>query len=156
LANTYLILDNIRSAENVGSLFRTADAAGVEKIFLIGYTPAPIDKFNRPNQKVKKASLGAEQTVDWESVSSLSRLINKLKKQGVMIIGLEQSPGAANYKNLKLQRPWALIVGNEVEGIAKKNLTHCDQVIEIPMSGSKESLNVSVAAGVALFRLRDR
>jgi 23S rRNA (guanosine2251-2'-O)-methyltransferase len=155
LANTYLILDNIRSAENVGSLFRTADAAGVKKVFLVGYTPAPLDQFDRPNNKIKKASLGAEQTVEWESVSSLPRLITKLKKQGVMVIGLEQSPSAVNYKKFKPRAPWALIVGNEVEGISKKSLMHCDQVIEIPMSGSKESLNVSVAAGVALFRLRD-
>lgn len=151
-----LILHNIRSAHNVGSIFRTADAAGVSKIFLTGYTPAPTDRFGRPQKEIAKTALGAEQTVAWEHRASLAPLMATLRKEGVMIAALEQSDNSVDYKTFTPKPPFALLMGNEVEGIDVRTLKKCDAVIEIPMCGAKESLNVSVAAGIALFRLLDR
>ncbi len=147
----YLILDNIRSTYNVGAILRTADGAGVSKVYLVGVTPAPTDKFNRANSRIAKSALGAEKSVPWESVKSLSSLIKKLKKQGVQIIALEQDERSVNYKKFKPQWPCVLILGEETEGIPKNILKLCDEIIEIPMKGSKESLNVSVATGVCVF-----
>lgn len=147
----YLILDNIRSTYNVGAILRTADGAGVSKVYLVGVTPAPTDKFGRTNSKITKAALGAEKSVAWESVKSLSALIKKLQKQGVQIIALEQDERSVDYKKFKPQWPCALILGEETGGIPKSILKSCDNIIEISMRGSKESLNVSVATGVAIF-----
>ncbi len=148
-----LILHNIRSAHNVGAIFRTADGAGVDKIYLTGYTPAPVDQFKRPNGEIKKTALGAEETVAWEKQEDISELITELKKSGVQIWALEQADKSVNYREVKLTAPMALIVGNETEGIEPEILNLCDQVIEIPMRGIKESLNVAVATGIALFHL---
>ncbi len=149
----YLILDNIRSNFNVGSLFRIADCAGVSKVFLCGYTPAPLDKFGRENKELKKVSLGGDEFLLWEKVFSVSRLLTKMKKQGIKIVSLEQSEDSIDYKKFKPKYPLALIVGNEVDGVSKKILKISDEKIEIPMSGKKESLNVAVATAVALFRI---
>jgi tRNA G18 (ribose-2'-O)-methylase SpoU len=152
-----VILNNIRSSENVGSIFRTADAAGVEKIILCGYTPAPTDRFGRKNTKLSKAALGAEEFVKWEKVKSLKSASLKVKKEGCKIIGVEQSPKSIDYRKIKkscLSTPasdFALVFGNEVSGLSKKDLELCDMVAEIPMKGKKESLNVAVAAGIVLF-----
>jgi len=145
----YLILDNIRSRENVGSIFRTADGAGVSKIYLCGITPQP------PHPKIEKASLGAENFVPYEYIRNTWRVVTALKKDGVAILGLEQAKDSVNLFNFKLSgnKSWAIIVGNEVNGISPKILKYCDKVVEIPMSGKKESLNVSVAVGVALYQL---
>lgn len=148
-----LILHNIRSAENVGSILRTADAVGVERVYLCGITPAPIDRFGRPNTKVLKASLGAENSVAWEERSDVYELVHELKKEGRQILALEQSPRSIDYKEVKMKKNPVLIVGNEVEGIEEKLLMLCDSVCEIPMRGTKESLNVSVAAGIVLYAL---
>lgn len=148
-----LALHNIRSVYNVGAIFRTADAAGVTKIYLCGYTPAPIDRFGRARKDVAKAALGAEKTVAWESVESLTELVLKLKKEKFEILALEQDKKSVNYTEAKLKNKNLLILGEEVSGIEKEILKKCDQVLEIPMKGKKESLNVSVAAGVALFGL---
>jgi 23S rRNA (guanosine2251-2'-O)-methyltransferase len=148
-----LALHNIRSVYNVGAIFRTADAVGVSKIYLCGYTPAPIDRFGRARMDIAKAALGAEKTVAWESVEDVKKLIKQLKKQKYHILALEQSSGSINYKKAKLEKKNLLILGEEVKGIESKILNLCDQILEIPMRGSKESLNVSVAAGVALFGL---
>lgn len=147
----YLILHNIRSAHNVGAIFRTADAAGVTKIFLTGYTPVPSDRFGRVQKEIAKTALGAERSIPWERVSRIVPLMTRLKKEGVTIVGLEQSPRAVDYRSYAPSYPLALIVGNEVRGIAPALLKHTDAVVEIPMHGAKESLNVSVATGVALF-----
>lgn len=148
----YLILHNIRSAENVGSMFRTADAFGVKKIFLTGYTPAPIDRFKRPVSKITKTALGAEKTVSWEKCD-IAEIVSKLKKDGTRIVALEQSARSVPLFSYKVLSSCALMVGNEVDGIEKEVLALCDDIVEIPMQGEKESLNVAVAAGVALYAL---
>ncbi len=148
-----LILPDIRSAQNVGSLFRTADACGIECIYIVGITPAPTDQFGRFNSAIAKTALGAEKTVSWQKVATLAPLLNKLRKAGVQTIAIEQSETAIDYKKVKVQLPVAFIVGNEVDGLPKNILDKVDIVTEIPMKGSKESLNVSVAGGIALFRI---
>lgn len=151
-AELHLIIHDIRSAHNVGSLFRTADALGVSKIFLTGYTPTPTDRFGRKDQKIAKVSLGAEETVVWEK-REIHELIQELKKEGMQVVALEQAKGATLLDSYTPKGGTALIVGNEVEGVPEDVLEAADQVVEIPMLGSKESLNVSVAAGIALYAL---
>jgi 23S rRNA (guanosine2251-2'-O)-methyltransferase len=154
--NSILILDNIRSTHNVGAIFRTADAVGVSLIYLVGYTPAPVDRFGKMRSDVAKSALGAEQTVPWKQVKSISGLITSLKKKGYCIVALEQSSNSISYTKVKRlvgKKPIALIVGNEVDGVSEKTLTKCDIVMELPMRGIKESLNVSVATGIALYEL---
>lgn len=148
-----LILHDIRSTHNVGSMFRTADAAGVSKIFLTGYTPTPVDTFGRARSDIAKVALGAEKTIPWEYYRNPLAAINKLKKEKVNIVAIEQDPNAVDYKKVKVKYPVAFLVGNEVGGISKNLLKKCDVIAEIPIRGKKESLNVSVAIGVALFRI---
>jgi tRNA G18 (ribose-2'-O)-methylase SpoU len=148
-----VLLHDIRSTHNVGSMFRTADAAGVCKIYISGYTPLPVDKFKRPRKDIAKVALGAEKTVPWEYVADPKALAKKLKKSKWQIVGLEQAPYSVDYKKVKAKSPLLFIVGNEVEGIEKGMLDLCDVIAEIPMLGEKESLNVSVAFGIALFRM---
>jgi tRNA G18 (ribose-2'-O)-methylase SpoU len=152
---SFLILHDIRSAHNVGSLFRTADAAGVAKIFLTGYTPAPLDRFKRPNKEIAKTALGAEKSVPWQK-SSWAECLDFLHAEGAFIVALEQDKRAVSYRNFKTTFPFALVLGNEVDGISSDVLNDCDAVVEIPMHGSKESLNVAVAGGIALFTLLER
>jgi tRNA G18 (ribose-2'-O)-methylase SpoU len=147
-----LILHDIRSTHNVGSIFRTADAVGISKIYITGYTPAPTDRFNRPVHEITKVALGAEKNIPWEKVSILD-CIKTLKKGGFQIIAIEQDKNSVDYKKIKPKFPAAFVLGNEVGGISKDVLKLCDVVAEIPMIGGKESLNVSVAGGVALFRI---
>lgn len=150
-----LILHNIRSNHNVGSIFRTADGAGVSKVYLSGYTPAPLDQFKRVNSEIAKTALGAEQSVEWEKREDITNLITELKKAGYQIWALEQNEKSINYKDAKISGKTALIVGNEVSGVEPEVLNLCDQIVEIPMCGAKESLNVAVATGVAIFKLLD-
>ena len=149
----YLILHNIRSAQNVGSIFRTADACGISKIFLSGYTPKPIDRFGREVKAISKTALGAEKNIPWGYYPQIGLVMKKLKKEGVEIIAIEQDEKSVDYKKLKLKKDTAFILGNEVKGISKQLLSKCDKIAEIPMKGKKESLNVSVTAGVFLFRV---
>ncbi len=162
-----VILDNIRSLHNVGSIFRTADAVGTEKLYLCGITPAPADRFGAVPGALAKVALGAEKTVAWEKVASTSRLITKLKKEGFTIVALEKTPDSIPYSEYRSQIPrlrddkktkvdtqkLALILGAEVDGISPAILKKCDTVIEIPMQGIKESLNVGVAFGIAAYHL---
>jgi len=148
-----LILNDIRSVENVGAMFRTADAAGIDKIYLTGYTPTPLDRFGRKRNDMAKSALGAEEYVAWEQQKIVLPLLKKLKKEGFTIVGIEQNPKAIDYKKVKLTSKNVFIVGTEVTGIPKNILNECDIIAEIPMRGKKESLNVSVATGVALFRM---
>ena len=148
-----LILNDIRSVENVGAIFRTADAVGINKIYLCGYTPTPLDRFGRKRKDIAKSALGAEEFVAWEQKKSISALITKLKEQGFQIIAIEQDEKSIDYKKVKLKNKNAFIVGTEVTGIPENILNKCDVVAEIPMKGKKESLNVSVALGVAIFRI---
>lgn len=148
-----IILPEIRSALNVGSIFRTADACGVGKIYLVGYTPAPRDSFGRVNKEIAKTALGAEQNIPWEKAGNISKLITRLKKDGFYIIAVEQSPNSVDYKQIKPKEKTAFIFGNEVSGLAKSILVKCDVIAEIPMRGEKESLNVAVSVGIALYRI---
>ncbi len=149
-----LVLDNIRSSHNVGSIFRTADGAGVARGFLCGYTPCPTDKFKRPNKEIAKTALGAEKIVSWEHFPSTLDAIYHLKPKDYNLIALEQAESSVDYRQVKLKTKNAVILGNEVGGISPEVLASCDVVAEIPMNGQKESLNVAVAAGVILFALR--
>ncbi len=154
---TVVILNNVRSNENVGSIFRTSDAAWVSRIILCGYTPTPLDRFGRDNKALIKASLGAEKFVEWQRVETLEEAVEKLKIKKFKIIGIEQNKRALNYKklrsNLKRSDRLAFVFGNEVTGLSKADLNLCDLVSEIPMRGKKESLNVAVALGIVLFSL---
>lgn len=146
-----VILLNIRSVENVGAMFRTADAVGIDKIYLVGYTPTPLDRFGRKRGDMVKSALGAEEYVPWEQVQNISILINKLKKSGFQIIAIEQDKNSINYKKVKPKDKNAFIVGPEVAGIPTSVLKKCDMIAEIPMHGKKESLNVATSLGVVLY-----
>lgn len=153
-----VILDDIRSGHNVGSIFRTADALGIDKIYLAGFTPAPEDKFGRINKEIAKVALGAEKAVNWEATKKISAIIKKLKTEKYKVIAVEQRVGAKDYKDFKFGEssadcPTAFIFGNEIIGLSEKILSVCDEVVQIPMRGKKESLNVSVAFGIALSRI---
>ncbi len=152
-----VILHNIRSTHNVGSIFRTADAAGCEKIYLCGITPAPRDRFGRVNEKIRKVALGAENWVEWEKIDETGRLIKKLKKDGYKILAVEQSRRSVPYQKIKLTKKdlaeTALILGNEIKGLPTSVLRLADKILEIPMRGKKESLNVAVAFGIVIFNL---
>lgn len=146
-----VILHNIRSAHNVGSVFRTADGAGVSKLYLTGCTPAPIDRFGRMQPQVAKTSLGASETVAWEQYDSIATCMKKLKEDGVAIVVVEQLPHAVDYRTYTQNGDVAFLFGNEVDGVSEDIAKHADSIIAIPMHGKKESLNVSVAAGIVLF-----
>ncbi len=143
----FVICDNVRSLENVGSIFRTADALGVTKIFLCGISGTP------PEQKISKTALGAEKVIPWEYYKQTWRLLEKLKKEGVMIVALEQDKKSIDIKHFVPKFPLALIVGHEVKGISPKTLSKADAIVHLPMLGEKESLNVSVAFGVAGYHI---
>jgi tRNA G18 (ribose-2'-O)-methylase SpoU len=150
---TILILPDIRSAVNVGAIFRTADAVGIDKVYLVGVTPRPNDQFGRVQKDIAKSALGAETWIPWEYKEKILPLINKLKKDGYKIVALEQDKEAIDYRKYKTPQKMAFILGPEVAGLDKNVLKLCDRVVEIPMYGKKESLNVSVACGIALFRI---
>jgi tRNA G18 (ribose-2'-O)-methylase SpoU len=147
------ILVDIRSAFNVGSIFRTADAAGVSKIYLAGYTPTPIDRFGRARRDLAKVALGAEKTVPWEYVKSAATLVAALRKEDFKIIAVEQSENSVDYRTVSIIGPTAILFGSEVEGLSKELFQAADIICEIPMRGEKESLNVSVAFGIVLFQI---
>ncbi|MFA5062429.1 MAG: RNA methyltransferase [Patescibacteria group bacterium] len=142
-----LVIPNIRSGHNVGAMFRTADGAGVDKIYLTGYTPCP------PHPQVDKVSLGAEKSVSWQYFKQAGRLLKQLKKEGYNIVALEHTKTSKDIFKWKPKFPIALIVGNEKTGVTKSLLKYCDEAVEIPMKGKKTSLNVSVAAGIAIYRI---
>jgi tRNA G18 (ribose-2'-O)-methylase SpoU len=142
------ILHNIRSVHNVGSIFRTADGLGVEKLYLSGYTPEPIDRFGRKRNKFSKVSLGAEDTVGWESVDDVLSLINELQAEGVSVVACEPTSEAVDINNVSLPGDVCLVFGNEVDGIPEEVIDRCDQVVKVTMQGVKSSLNVSVSFGI--------
>jgi 23S rRNA (guanosine2251-2'-O)-methyltransferase len=143
-----LMLHNIRSMWNVGSMFRTADAAGIEKIILSGYTATP------PRKEIDKTALGAQETVLWEYHADPLEALSAMKKSGLRIFALEITEGSRSYTSLDHGVfPLCLVVGNEVEGLENELLALCDEVLEIPQFGTKHSLNVAVAAGIALFEM---
>jgi tRNA G18 (ribose-2'-O)-methylase SpoU len=146
-----IILHDVRSSHNVGAVFRTADAAGVKKIYLSGYTPAPRDRFGRRNNRLAKTALGAETTVPWEVTPDIKGLIGVLKNDSVTVAAVEQSPTAAPFFSYRPPIKVAFLFGNEVTGLAPDLCALCDVVLELPMRGSKESLNVAVAVGVVVY-----
>jgi tRNA G18 (ribose-2'-O)-methylase SpoU len=150
------VLHNIRSVHNVGSIFRTADGAGVGKLYLCGITPSPFDRFKNVRPDFAKVALGAEKSVAWAMEKDTATTIVALKKEGYEIFALEQSARAVPYYSVRPsgEKKIALILGAEVDGIPDDLLALADRVIDIPMHGGKESLNVSVAFGVAAYGLR--
>ncbi len=148
-----VLLHNIRSTHNVGSIFRTGDAAGISHIYISGYTPSPIDQFNRKQKDIAKTALGAEDSVPWSKAGTVKSLIAQLKIEGFSTVALEQSKKSVDYKKVELGEKVLIIVGNEVKGMSPELLKLADVVSEIPMKGEKESLNVSVAFGIALFQM---
>jgi len=153
----FLVLHDIRSAYNVGAIFRTADGAGVKKIFLSGYTAIPSSgkkiHETKAEKMIAKTALGAEQNVPWEKIEDLKFFLEKFKKDGVSIVSLEKAGEAIDLKDFKAEFPMALFLGNEIRGVSKEVLESSDSVISIPMRGKKESLNVSVAAGIAIYEI---
>ncbi len=173
-----LIIHNVRSAYNVGSMFRTADGAGVDKIYICGYSPIPLQgstlriSTSASEAKIAKTALGAQDSVPWEYHPQTWRLLKDLKAKDTTILALEQHPKSiALFEYLAVQPPSrlkntalftrhsslafsvALLVGNEVKGLSPSILKYVDDILEIPMHGKKESLNVAVATGIALYQL---
>ena len=156
-----VIAHDVRSVHNVGSIFRTADAVGVEKIFLCGITPAPLDRFKQVRADFAKVALGAEKYIAWESAKTAGEVMKRLKKEGYEIFALEQSKRSVPYyvaaQDAHLATTdarVAIIVGNEVKGLSPAILRAADRILEIPLMGKKESLNVAVAFGIVAFGLR--
>lgn len=147
-ADIYIIIPKMRSLHNVGSIFRIADGMDVKKIFLCSWTGTP------PAHNLVKVSLGAEKTIPWEHHKQAWRVIDKLKKEGVRIVGLELTKDSIDYRDFTPDGPVALVLGNECTGLSKSTLNRCDDVIHLPMLGEKGSLNVSVASGIAMYHLR--
>ncbi len=160
----YLILHRIRSAYNVGSMFRTADGVGVDKIFVTGFTQRPslkeYEMQTKAEKMLSKTALGADKYVEWEGARNISTVIEKLKKEGMQIVALEQDERSIDYRKLNSEigknQDVALIVGNEPKGVDKRILKKCDKIIEIPMRGQKKSLNVAVSVGVAGYEIKQR
>lgn len=150
-----IILDNIRSVENVGAIFRTADVLGIDKIYLAGVSGISFsgqEKVLHP--KIQKTALGAQNFIPWEHWENIEKLVDGLKKQNINIVCLENNvPQAKNILEFEPRFPLALIAGNEVEGIGKNILEKADAIIQIPMFGRKESFNVATAAGIAGFEI---
>lgn len=142
-----VVLDNIRSMNNVGSFFRTCDAFGIEKLLLCGITGTP------PNREIHKTALGAEDTVAWEYVADAKEALLKLRGEGYTVFAIEQVEGAENLENFRMDAAgkYALVFGNEVDGVQQKVVDLCDGALEIPQVGAKHSLNVSVSGGVVLW-----
>lgn len=151
-----VLLHNIRSAHNVGSIFRTADAAGVTKVLLSGYTPTPTDKFGRTQKDIAKTALGAERFLPWEYAKEPNMMLQKAREEGFEIVGIEQDVRAKDYRSFEAGKKALFLLGNEVRGLSPVLRDRCDTILEIPMRGEKESLNVAVAAGIVLFNIQTR
>lgn len=146
-----LIIHDIRSNYNVGAMLRTADGAGVRKVYLSGTTPSPKDRFGRLVGEIHKTALGAEQTVDWEYVSDIYPVLDKLKESGFKVVAVEQATDSVSLYDFQVPDKVAYIMGSETEGLPQPVLLASDLILELPMLGKKESLNVSVTAGIVLY-----
>jgi 23S rRNA (guanosine2251-2'-O)-methyltransferase len=141
-----VLVDNVRSLYNVGSIFRTCDAAGVTKLYLTGFTPYP------PRKELEKTALGAIESVPWEYHHDALPLIAQLKSEGFKVVAVEQTEGARNYDSIGASElPVCLVVGHEITGVSSEVLNACDFAVQIPMYGVKHSLNVAVACGIAVY-----
>ena len=142
-----VVLDNVRSMHNVGSLFRTADAFRVSAIYLCGMTPVP------PHQEIDKTALGATESVEWRYFSNTADAIEKLLTGGYRVVAVEQTTAAVNVRNFRPEAPLALVFGHEVKGVSEEVLARCHGAVVIPQDGTKHSLNVSVSAGIVLWEM---
>ena len=147
-----IVLDNVRSAHNTGSAFRTADAFGVDKVFLGGITPVP------PSPELRKVALGAEEVVPFQHVQDVVELVRQLKKDGYTVVAVEQTVNSVKLDRFSREpgARYALVFGNEVDGVQQEVVDQCDFSLEIPQQGTKHSLNVSVSVGVVLWGMRGR
>ncbi|MDA8904009.1 RNA methyltransferase [Flavobacteriaceae bacterium] len=142
-----VILDNIRSLNNIGSIFRTSDAFMVEKIYLCGITATP------PHKDINKTALGSTESVEWHHTTSTLELVNQLQKEGISVISIEQCEGSSKLHEYKFEKgkKYAFIFGNEIKGVDQEVINQSDDVIEIPQLGTKHSLNISVSVGIVLW-----
>ncbi|MBF0596507.1 RNA methyltransferase [Faecalibacter rhinopitheci] len=143
-----VVLDNVRSMHNVGAVFRTSDAFLIDKIYLCGITATP------PHKEIHKTAIGAENSVDWEYIQDANELVINLKKEGYQIITIEQTEGSVLLNEFKVDssQKYAIVMGNEVDGVQQSIIDQCNTCIEIPQSGTKHSLNVSVCTGIILWK----
>jgi 23S rRNA (guanosine2251-2'-O)-methyltransferase len=144
-----VVLDDIRSMINVGAVFRNCDAFLVEKLYLCGYTPCP------PHREISKSALGAEESVDWEHAQDVVALVHRLRADGYKIASIEQTDGSVQLQTFSMQPAdkWAIVLGNEVDGVNAEVVRASDIALEIPQFGTKHSLNISVASGIVLYAL---
>lgn len=145
-----VVVDNLRSLYNIGSIFRTADAVLIDKIYLCGISGAP------PNKEIEKVALGAVHTVPFEYCKNTVEIIEKLKKEGRTIVAVELTNNSINYKNYQWKTPLALVLGNEVDGVGDKVIENCDAAVDIPMKGRANSLNVATAFAVVAYEIYSR
>ncbi len=147
-----VVLDNIRSLNNIGSVFRTSDAFAVEKIYLCGITATP------PNKDIHKTALGATESVDWEYVEDTEVLVKNLQEKGIIVAAIEQADNATLLQDFKVskQKRYAIVLGNEVKGVQQSVVSNSDHCIEIPQFGTKHSLNISVTTGVVLWSFLEK
>ncbi|HLA49153.1 MAG TPA: TrmH family RNA methyltransferase [Candidatus Saccharimonadales bacterium] len=158
-----IVVHNVRSAHNVGSILRSADGLGIERVYLTGYTPYPPSPGDqrlpylaqKAGRQIHKTALGAEATVRWQHEPDVIKAIDKLRAAGYRIAALEQTSKSLNLAGFKPPGKLALVVGSEVGGLDKMVLELCDSYLQIPMSGQKESFNVAVAAAIALYHLKN-
>ena len=150
-----VVLDNLRSVYNVGSIFRTANAVGIDCIYLCGTTPTPVDKKGNKRSDFAKVALGAEETIEWEYRDDTKSTIEELKKDGCYVIAFEQDEKSVDYKEVNYddKKSIAFVIGPEVTGMTREVLDVCDVIAEIPMLGTKESLNVTIAFGIGVYRI---
>jgi len=149
------ILYNLRSVYNTASCFRTADGVGLDKLYLVGTTPPPLDRFKIPRSDFAKVALGAEKTTPYQKTDDIKKLLLDLKKKNYLLIAIEQSPNSKDIFSFpKPKKNMALIFGPEVIGLPKDILEQCDHILEIPMRGKKESLNIATAFGIATYILK--
>ncbi|WP_353165165.1 RNA methyltransferase [Empedobacter brevis] len=143
-----VVLDNVRSMHNVGAVFRTSDAFLIDKIYLCGITATP------PHKEIHKTAIGAENSVEWEYIKDSNELVAKLKKDNYQIITIEQTEGSVLLNEFEVDhnQKYAIVMGNEVDGVQQSIIDQCDTCIEIPQSGTKHSLNVSVCTGIILWK----
>ena len=142
-----IVLDNIRSLSNVGAFFRTADAFRIEELFLCGITACP------PHREIHKTALGADETVKWRYFDTTETACRQLKAEGFKIFAVEQVEGSVPLQDFAFEFHTAYILGNEVEGVSEEALSYCDGAIELPQAGTKHSINVSVCAGIVMWKL---
>jgi 23S rRNA (guanosine2251-2'-O)-methyltransferase len=158
----FLIAHNIRSSHNIGSLLRTAEGLGVSKVFITGYSPYPKMQndqrlphlVEKQAKQITKTALGAESFVDWQYQADISKVIDQLRKRGFTIVALEQTKNSKDIRDFQAPQKTALIVGNEIDGLDRLTLAKCDEFLQLPMAGRKESFNVVVAAAMALYSLK--